>query len=118
MKLGRRSVSVGLLLAASAGYLGFRRYNSRSQQILRLLREEFGADIASDIETKAFAEAVSDFLETSGMDVPNPDEIVQVFLRRTNVIRALETKEAVVFLGLDQTVLEAPCQNTLSAGWL
>ena len=118
MRIGRRSVSIGLVLTAAVGYLGVQWHTSRKQRILRLLREEFGSGIAAEAETDAFAGALAEFIDATGVGDPHRSEIVLLFLRRTNVIRAMETREPVVFLGLGQSVLEAPCQNTLSAGWL
>lgn len=119
--LNRRSLILGASALAIGAVLGTRLSPRERgpavaptvETIQAFLAEEFGEAVGASAETLRFAEAVIGFAED---DVPER-EIVFAFIRSTNVIRALETGDDLVFLSIAPPVI-APCQNTLSAAWL
>ncbi len=117
--MNRRPLILGASALAIAAAVGVRMQMSRptvhanASSIQGLIAREFGEDVSLTDEARRFADAAASYGDA---DFPE-DRVVMAFLRTTNVVRALETGEALVFVGFESP-LAAPCQNTLSASWL
>lgn len=113
----RRGLGLAGVAALVAGVLGARFYDPRPRQVRAILREEFGDAIAGADDAQAFTEAFITFSEALGTTEIETVPTALTFIQSTNVIRALETGDDLIFLGLEGPI-EAPCQNPLSANWL
>ncbi len=119
--VSRRSLVVGASALAIGAVLGTRLMPRERgpvvaptvEAIRAFLAEEFGEVAGASAETFRFAEDAIGFVEGN---IPER-ELVFAFIRSTNVIRALETGDKLVFLSIAPPLV-APCQNTLSAAWL
>ncbi len=119
--VSRRSLVVGASALAIGAVLGTRIMPRERgptvaptvEAIRAFLAEEFGEVVGASDGTLRFAQDAIGFVED---DIPER-ELVFAFIRSTNVIRALETGDKLVFLSITPP-LAAPCQNTLSAAWL
>lgn len=83
-------------------------------KLLDLIEREFGAAIASSSGAQTFAQDYS--TDMTWLPV-SEEKAVFAFIRATNVIRALETGQELVYVGLED-LKDLPCRNTLSVGWL
>lgn len=117
MTLTRRSLLVGGIPVATATTLGLRWYASLDQRIARLISAEFGDKFAQEPDAKQFVRDLASLVRSNGEATIGREAVVLSFVGATNVIRAIETGEKLVFLGFAEP-LDAPCRNTLSANWL
>jgi hypothetical protein len=113
----RRGFGLAGVAAAVVGVLGYRFYDPRPRQVRAILAQEFGDTIARSEDAKAFTDAFIGFSEALGRTQIETIPTALTFIQSTNVIRAMETGDELIFLGLEGPI-EAPCQNPLSANWL
>lgn len=117
MNMNRRKLFLSSVVAATAGFIGFRYYMSIERKLTGLISDAFGERIAKASDTRLFVEELAAFIKSQG-DPEFPDSSVILYiLSATNVVRALETEDKLVFLGLADATIE-PGKNPLSAGWL
>lgn len=117
MNVNRRYILAGLA-AGVAGLLGLRATVwSKERRVRDVIAAEFGPDIAAQEDARLFAEELAAALPGQSWEAVPASFVAVTFVSRTTVIRALETGDALVYLGLDGA-LETPCANPLSANWL
>lgn len=127
----------GAALAVVGGVLGYRRIED---ELHAIIAREFGGSIVDAPETGPFIadvaavwrglapardRALRPTLWTLAPLVPVlrrerenlSRNVVELFLRSTNMVRALETGEELAYLGLPDPY-ERPCANPLSSHWV
>ncbi len=117
----RRRLVLGVSGAAIAAALGLQVFRPTARivtaepdSILDLIGREFGAVFTASEEARAFAEK---FTAAQLQPEVFEEEAIFAFIKATNVIRALETGDELVYVGLAELRVE-PCRNTLSSWWL
>ncbi len=121
MRVTRRVLVLGTSAVAIAAALSIRALRPAEMQtvalepepLLSLVRREFGPSIAGMTGARSFAEDLAARPET---EMPE-DLVVIAFIRATTVIRAMETGDDLVYVGLEE-LHTSPCRNTLSVNWL
>ena len=117
----RRILMAGTAAAAALAALGYRlRENDADavflpgeDSILGLIRREFGDKIGNEPDAMLFSRDLA-----SGLQGETQEALaIFLFIAKTNVIRAMETGEGLIYLG-PETLVESPCRNTLSSDWL
>ncbi|MBL3593979.1 hypothetical protein JMM63_00025 [Rhodovulum sulfidophilum] len=116
----RRSLLLGGAVGAVAAALAIREHIPllngivTPDTILNVIEKEFGSEISSKAQAQEFA---LDFSAHVTRGEFSEAAVTFAFIRATTIIRALETEEDFIYVGLED-LRSSPCRNTLSATWL